>query len=162
MRLSTTALLITTFLVMSGCQDTPEALFQKLVQKFKTTETAPQPTAAPTPATTPAPLNAPSGPVIGGVYTARGSNPNGGGNYNGTATIIPVEGNSYRMEWSVGTSYTGQGQRTGNTLSIAWGDASAPVGKVDYIIESDGTLKGTWYTYQDPNNLGTETLTPQK
>jgi hypothetical protein len=131
----------------SACGDLPSMLKGK---------TAATPTEKP--AETAAPSRARS---IDGVYDVRGTNPGGSGNYSGTATITEAAG-TYKMSWSVGTSYVGTGQRTGDVLSVEWGDGVNVVGTVKYNIEPDGRLTGTWYTKADPNSLGSEILIPRR
>lgn len=135
------------FLTVAGCGDMQSIL------KGKT---------AAVPSEKPAETAQPSrGRSIEGVYDVRGTNPGGSGNYSGTATITEA-GGSYKMSWSVGTSYVGTGKRSGDVLTVEWGDGVNAVGTVKYNIESDGRLTGTWFTKADPNNLGSEILIPRR
>lgn len=113
-----------------------------------------------------APIPSPSPALaVGGVYDVRGTNPGGTGNYSGTAMISQSAGgggDTYRIDWSVGNSYTGTGTRQGNNLTVEWGDGTKAVGTVKYNIESDGRLTGVWYTHANPNQLGSEILMPRR
>lgn len=97
---------------------------------------------------------------IAGTYRAQGTNPGGRTKYSGTATLTP-DGDKYRVHWEVGTIYDGVGKVEGNIFKVEWGRAGDPVGLVTYTIDSDKVLRGSWYTFKNPNTLGTETLTPQ-
>ncbi len=134
-------------LTASACGDLPSFLKSKTaaVPSEKPAETA-QPSRARS---------------LEGVYDVRGTNPGGTGNYTGTATITESSG-TYKMSWSVGTSYVGTGQRAGDVLSVEWGDGVNVAGTVKYNIETDGRLTGTWYTKDAPNNLGSEILIPRR
>jgi hypothetical protein len=103
-----------------------------------------------------------SGAALSGVYEVRGTNPGGSGNYAGTAMVTKLEGETHKIDWSVGTAYTGTGQRSGNTLTVEWGDGKTAIGTVKYNIESDGRLTGVWYTKNNPDNLGSEILIPRR
>ncbi|MBI4237777.1 MAG: fibronectin-binding protein [Deltaproteobacteria bacterium] len=99
--------------------------------------------------------------ALAGKYAVKGTNPGGKGNYTGTVTITQ-KGDLYQLAWSVGTTYTGVGIKSGNVLSVGWGTGGAAgYGVVSYTIGADGTLTGTWAGPKD-TGLGTETLTPQK
>lgn len=113
-------------------------------------------------APTPSPSQVAPALAVGGVYDVRGTNPSGTGNYSGTAMISQQAGDAYRIDWSVGNSYTGTGTRQGNNLTVEWGDGTKAVGTVKYNIESDGRLTGVWYTHANPNQLGSEILMPKR
>lgn len=98
---------------------------------------------------------------LSGVYKAVGTNPGGAGTYRGTATISR-EGDWYKIHWEVENVYDGIGQVEGNIFKVKWGRGGKEVGEVNYTINPDGVLRGTWFTYDNPGPLGTETLTPQK
>ncbi len=100
--------------------------------------------------------------AVGGVYDVRGTNPGGRGNYSGTAMISQVGGDVYKIDWSVGSAYSGTGRLSGKTLDVEWGDGQTSIGTVKYNVEPDGRLTGVWYTKQDPNNLGSEILLPRR
>lgn len=97
--------------------------------------------------------------AVGGKYTVDGTNPGGKGQYKGTLTITP-HGELYRLQWTVGASYSGIGILKDNALAVGWGDpGKANHNVVVYTVQSDGTLKGLWAT-ADGNATGTETATP--
>ncbi len=100
--------------------------------------------------------------AIEGKYKANGKNPGGAGSYNGTVEIMK-HGDKYHLIWEVGAHYEGMGTLNGNLLSIAWGSkADQPTGVVNYTVQPDGTLVGSWYMNNNPKSLGTENLTPLK
>jgi len=107
------------------------------------------------------PLHAQSAPNIAGNYRAVGTNPGNSGRYQGTASIVK-EGDTYRVHWSVGTTYDGIGTLKGESFTVEWGTPTNHIGTVNYVVQSDGSMKGTWYTAKAPNSLGTEILTPVK
>ena len=85
---------------------------------------------------------------IEGTYSCEGTNPNGTP-YRGTVTIRR-SGNTYYFNWSVGTTYSGQGTLSGDQLTVNWGDQYPVI----YTVQEDGALLvGTW-----GNGTGTETL----
>lgn len=127
----------------------------------------PSPLTAPTPALPASPATPP--PVIVhnptssliGDYQVKGTNPGGRSNYSGSAKISAGdEANTYKINWRVGTVYEGIGKLEGNSLNVKWGTPTNPVGNVMYTLEPGGILKGVWYTYDKPNSLGSEILTP--
>jgi len=97
---------------------------------------------------------------IVGSYQAQGTNPGGAGTYHGTVTIAQ-EGDKYKVHWEVGNVYDGVGKVDGNIFRVEWGFGGKVVGILSYTIESNRVLRGTWHTYDHPEVLGTETLTPQ-
>ena len=106
--------------------------------------------------------SSPSDINLSGVYTTSGTNPGGNqGGYSGYTTITK-EGDQYKVHWKVGTVYDGIGKLEGKVFKVEWGSGGNPVGLVTYTLQEGGVLQGTWYTYKNPNALGTETLTPQK
>jgi hypothetical protein len=100
-------------------------------------------------------------PSIAGSYWVQGTNPGGKGAYKGIATIVKA-GDSYRMHWEVGTIYEGIGKLNGNVFTVEWGTIKENVGTVTYTLQTDGSLKGTWFVAKNPSDLGTETLNPKK
>lgn len=100
--------------------------------------------------------------AIGGKYEVRGTNPSGKGVYSGTVQITPKGGELYQVRWDVGTTFSGVGIVRGPVFSVGWGHADKPgYGVVHYVIDPDGSLRGTWAT-ADASGAGTETLTPVK
>jgi hypothetical protein len=99
--------------------------------------------------------------AIEGSYRVQGTNPGGKGSYHGTADIVKA-GDSYRIHWSVGTVYDGVGKLNGNVFQVEWGTTKSHVGTVTYVLQPDGVMKGTWFVAKNPNDLGTEILTPKK
>ncbi|MCE9624392.1 MAG: hypothetical protein K8R69_02895 [Deltaproteobacteria bacterium] len=102
-----------------------------------------------------------SAPNLAGTYWVSGTNPDGKGSYKGIATLVK-SGDTYRIHWEVGTTYDGIGKLNDKTFTVEWGTATENVGTVTYILQPNGSLKGTWSVAKDPGHLGTETLTPKK
>src|SRR5215470_16541512 len=77
---------------------------------------------------------------IGGSYRCEGTNPNGSP-YTGVATI-QQEDAGYRFHWLIqgGRHYYGHGVRSGNRITVYWGQPDP----VFYQIGIDGVLHGTW------------------
>ena len=100
-------------------------------------------------------------PDLQGTYSVTGTNPGGAGSYTGVATLVR-EGSQYKIHWEVGNIYDGIGKLEGKVLEVDWGEAGNPKGKVTYTLGPNGVLQGTWYVFEDPNKLGTETLTPKR
>jgi len=87
---------------------------------------------------------------IEGAYTVQGINPNGS-TYRGNV-VIWQEADYYKMKWQIGrNTFHGKGQRTGNILTINWGQQYPVI----YKITDSGVLNGTWQ-----NGSGKETLFP--
>lgn len=124
----------------------------------------PPPSQTPPPAqpTTPQPA-APVGTLnIVGNYFASGTNPGGRGSYRGVVKI-EKDGDKYFVFWKIGnSSYGGLGVLEGNQFKVVWGTAKEPTGVVKYTVQQDGTLVGSWYSFKNPNAIGTETLTPSR
>jgi len=94
---------------------------------------------------------------IGGAYLEQGRNANGS-TYSGTASI-EVAGDQYRFTWRIaGHTYRGVGTRTGDTVTVEWGEGnrSQPY-PVIYRIAPGGVLLGTW-----DNGRATDVLTPRR
>ena len=88
---------------------------------------------------------------LSGGYTANGRNPDGSA-YKGTVQIVETDG-TVAMTWVVaGSTYTGLGKVAGRVLEVDW-NSNAPV---VYVINSDGTLYGTW-----AKGTALELLTPK-
>ena len=77
---------------------------------------------------------------ISGIYRNYGLNPNGT-NYSGEV-CIEQSVSDISMTWSFNgvTSYSGNGQISGQVVSVDW-KAEFPV---FYLIMADGELHGTW------------------
>ncbi|MFD2182534.1 caspase family protein [Rhodoplanes azumiensis] len=85
-----------------------------------------------------------------GRYRVAGRNADGS-RYSGTLTLRR-EGDLYRLNWKVGSSYQGTGRLDGNILTVDWGAATPVV----YALGSDGRLTGLWEA-----GRGEEVLTPE-
>ena len=99
---------------------------------------------------------------LGGTYNVKGTNPGGKSSYTGTAKITAAKNGNYVIHWKVGSVYDGVGILQGDTFKVNWGNLANPEGGVvTYTVDPNGTLKGIWYTFKNPNTLGTETLIPR-
>jgi hypothetical protein len=89
---------------------------------------------------------------IVGSYRCEGTNPNGS-RYSGSATIQREDG-GYRFHWLIqyNSHYYGHGVRSGNRITVYWGQADPVI----YEIGIDGVLRGTW----GPGGHGRDTLYP--
>jgi hypothetical protein len=94
---------------------------------------------------------------IGGAYLEQGRNADGS-RYSGTASI-EVDGEKYRFTWRIaGHTYRGVGTRTGDTITVEWGEGNrAQPYPVIYRIAAGGILLGTW-----DNGRASDTLTPRR
>jgi hypothetical protein len=95
---------------------------------------------------------------VEGTYSAKGTNPDGKGEYTGSVIISKTK-DTYLVVWSVGTVYIGTGIVVDDILSVAYVDANKKsFGIVAYkILDSGKKLEGVWC----PHNgkvLGKETL----
>jgi len=97
---------------------------------------------------------------IAANYGVTGTNPGGKGRYRGTATISPA-GDQYKVHWEVGAVYDGVGKLDGKVFTVKWGPGGQVKGEVTYTLSPEGNMQGTWYTYDNPKILGTETLIPR-
>jgi len=95
---------------------------------------------------------------IEGVYACKGTNPGGGGSYEGTVAIVK-NGDVFNVTWNIGAQiYTGVGLLEGDKFSVGYSDVQKTwFGVVVYKI-LDKTLSGTW-AMQGGNKTGIETLT---
>lgn len=76
-----------------------------------------------------------------GSYTVDGSNFNGS-QYTGTATILAVADQVYRVEWNInGEQFSGIGFKDGSKLVV--GGLDFPL-VVSYAVDGAGNLNGTW------------------
>lgn len=107
------------------------------------------------------PLGAWAADIVGS-YNAHGSNPGGGGQYQGTATISRA-GDVYKIRWSVGGTYTGTGILTGDVFSVAYTDSKHKwYGVVSYqVLDGGNKLQGLWGDING-TTLGTELLIKQR
>lgn len=112
-------------------------------------------------------LSAIAGPS--GIYTVKGTNPGGQGEYKGTVTVQQT-GQTYSVVWNVGgVRYTGtglgaedskgystMGPASSNDSSIAISYISGgSFGLAYYVEQEDGTWRGIW-TYGGSDKIGTE------
>ncbi len=88
---------------------------------------------------------------LAGTYTAQGRNPDGSA-YSGVVTIRET-GDAVHVFWKIGASaYQGDGSRSGDVVTVDWGDKYP----VYYLIVPSGELHGTW-----ANGMALERLIPQ-
>ncbi len=88
---------------------------------------------------------------LAGTYTAQGRNPDGSA-YSGVVTIRET-GDAVHLFWKIGASaYEGDGSRSGDVVTVNWGDKYP----VYYLIVPSGELHGTW-----ANGTALERLIPQ-
>lgn len=105
----------------------------------------------PPPPPAPAPkVISPATADITGPYLVSGTNPTGT-NYRGTVVVTHLNRNKYRLNWTISTGQTlsGEGTRSGDVLTIHWGQQYPVI----YKIGADGVLRGLW-----SNGAGTENL----
>jgi hypothetical protein len=94
---------------------------------------------------------------VAGAYLEQGRS-TGGGQYSGTASI-EFNGDKYFFTWRIGRHvYTGVGTRSGDTITVNWGEGSkSQPYPIIYRIAAGGVLFGTW-----DNGRATDTLTPRR
>jgi hypothetical protein len=94
--------------------------------------------------------------TLAGNYVVKGSNPGGGGSYEGRLKIAET-GATYQLEWKVADKVTkGVGIKVEDSLFVAWGDKE-PFGVVSYTFE-ESEAKGFW-TLAGTDRTATENLT---
>jgi hypothetical protein len=95
-----------------------------------------------------------------GRYAVSGANPNGQGQYQGTAVLTQTGRGTWHMTWTIGTE-TFEGYGVGDTklFSVAFSSGRAQ-GLAMYTLQPDGTYQGIWAAPTD-TATGTETLTPR-
>ena len=97
---------------------------------------------------------------LSGSYSVAGTNLNGSP-YGGEAVISLTSDYTCGIVWTTGSSSSsGICMRSGNAFAAGY-ELNGKVGLVIYLIESDGTLNGTW-TVAGLNAAGTEVLTPKR
>ena len=99
---------------------------------------------------------------LSGYYICRGEEANGK-KYSGVA-VISKKGDVYVVQWVVGagSTFTGVGIRTGNTLSASWAmntEKGIVRGVNMYRVEPGPRLIGRWATLPGNGMTQTETLT---
>jgi len=97
---------------------------------------------------------------IAGDYTATGTNPGGGGEYDAALKITP-RGEVYQFSWSSGShAYDGVGVKTDNNVAVSFTDGTdgKGCGVVLYKIAADGSLEGK-SGYWGVNDSESETAT---
>ncbi len=88
-----------------------------------------------------------------GRYVVHGTNPGGGGEYSGTATVEKT-GDTYKVVWKVGgQTYIGTGVGDHGFMAISYKSGN-DTGLALYGEDGDG-WKGVW-TYQKGTTLGGE------
>ncbi|MCW5772276.1 MAG: hypothetical protein KIT16_11615 [Rhodospirillaceae bacterium] len=95
---------------------------------------------------------------VGGVYTVRGTNPNGS-TYGGTARITP-SGSACRIVWQTGSTTSSGICMLANRAFAAYYRLGRNIGLAVYELQPDGSLRGHW-TIADTEGVGTEILTPR-
>jgi hypothetical protein len=95
---------------------------------------------------------------IAGRYEVHGTNPNGS-SYSGTAQIIQTSPTTCRIDWHVGSEWTGICMLSGDVFAAAYKSGSTS-GLLIYHRQPDGMLTGEWTVGAGAG--GTETLTPLK
>ncbi len=99
-----------------------------------------------------------AGQAVGGHYLVKGTNLDGT-IYEGDAQITTTSDVTCEIVWKTGGSTSsGICMRDGNAFTAGY-ELNGKVGLVIYLIQSDGTLDGTW-TVAGVNAVGTEVLTP--
>ena len=95
---------------------------------------------------------------VGGHYLVKGTNLDGT-IYEGEAQITLTSKATCEIVWQTGgTTSSGICMRDGNAFTAGY-QLNGKVGLVIYLIQSDGTLDGTW-TVAGVNAVGTEVLSP--
>jgi hypothetical protein len=88
-----------------------------------------------------------------GSYSVQGTNPGGGGKYNGTVTV-EKSGQTYRVIWIVGgTRYVGTGIGDKDFIAVSYNSGS-DTGLAPYGADG-GNWTGVW-TYAGGRQVGTE------
>lgn len=95
-----------------------------------------------------------------GTYAVEGQGADGQ-RYQGTATLQPTGGNTWRVTWRVGSD-SAQGVGfvipEGPLLVVGY-VLGREIGAAAYAVQPNGTLQGTW-TQGQGGGIGTEVLTP--
>ncbi len=96
---------------------------------------------------------------ISGTYNLQGTNPDGS-TYTGKVTIAKSQ-NGFDIAWEVGNGQqTGSGRLSDYVFSARYATVGSDVkGSATYILQSDGSLEGTWRN-DGESGIGKETLTP--
>lgn len=96
---------------------------------------------------------------ISGTYNIAGTNPDGS-TYTGQATITASQ-NGFDVSWNYGNgTQTGNGRLSDYVFSARYATTGSDVvGSATYILQDDGSLKGTWRN-DGESGVGSETLTP--
>jgi len=96
----------------------------------------------------------PSQRPLEGDYLVEGVNPSGS-TYKGKASLRR-QGDTYLVTWTFSNEkFSGSGSLSGEVLAVNWKTASGVSGVVNYEINQDGILKGSW-----ADGAGAETLIP--
>ncbi len=89
-----------------------------------------------------------------GDYLVEGVNPSGS-KYKGKATLRR-KGDTYTVTWTISNEkFSGSGTLNGDVLAVNWKTNTGVSGVVNYQLNEDGTLKGSW-----ADGAGAETLIP--
>ncbi len=102
-------------------------------------------------------------PISFGVYTLKGTNPDGMKKYDGRI-VIEREGTNYRVTWfigkALGQTQTGIGILENQVLSIGYMDMSGKdFGVVSMRVTNNKLLKGKWSSLFSRGSFGEEEFT---
>lgn len=91
-----------------------------------------------------------------GVYSVVGTNPGGGGSYQGEV-VVERTGDTYRVTWNIGgTHYTGTGIGDGRFIAVSY--TSGSESGLALYAASGPDWQGVW-AYAGGHELGTERFT---
>lgn len=96
---------------------------------------------------------------IAGRYSVVGRIPGATGQYVGEA-IISASGSGCYMKWFPPNASEGTGTYVGNVLKINFTFENGGSGVVTYTRTGTGVMHGTWYMLGNPDEVGTETISP--
>jgi hypothetical protein len=89
-----------------------------------------------------------------GEYLVEGVNPSGS-KYKGKASL-QLQGDTYTVTWTISNEkFSGSGSLSGDVLAVNWKTNTGVSGVVNYQVNEDGTLRGSW-----AEGAGAETLIP--
>lgn len=95
-----------------------------------------------------------------GRYAVEGANPNGQGQYRGTAVLTQTGHGTWHMAWTIGTeSFEGFGIGDSKLIAVTFSSGRTD-GIAMYAAQADGSYHGIWST-REATATGIETLTPR-
>lgn len=81
---------------------------------------------------------------VSGAYRVQGTNPGGGGDYQGDVLVRKV-GDVYQVVWVIGGQrHVGTGLLSDGVLSVAYQQSNRSAGVAVYRQDADGVLRGRW------------------